>query len=52
MSNPGEDGLAGRLRNLELNRTLGLLLHDNRARRDPIAVRDVARFAGLVQPQY
>jgi hypothetical protein len=41
MTNPGEDRFAGRLRDLKLNRPLGLLLHDDRARSDPITVGDI-----------
>jgi hypothetical protein len=41
MSNPGEDRFTGRLRDFELHRPLGFRLHDNRARRDSIAVGDI-----------
>jgi hypothetical protein len=41
MSNPGKDRFTSRLRDFELHRTLGFLLHDNRARRDSIAVGDI-----------
>src|ERR1700690_3519584 len=40
--NPSEERFSGRLRNLELNRSLGLLLHDDRARGDSITVCDIA----------
>src|ERR1700693_4216062 len=42
MPNPSKDRFAGRLRDLELHRPLSLLLHDNRASGDSIAVRNIA----------
>jgi hypothetical protein len=41
MPNPSKDRFAGRLRDLELNRPLSLLLHDNRASGYSIAVRNI-----------
>ena len=41
MSDPGEDRFSGRLRDFELHRPLGFLLHDDRARGDPIAMGDI-----------
>jgi hypothetical protein len=41
MSNPSEDRFASRLGDFELHRPLSFLLHDNRARRDSIAVGDI-----------
>jgi hypothetical protein len=42
VSNPSEDRIAGRLGDLKLHRSLGFLLHDNRARGNPVAVRDIS----------
>jgi hypothetical protein len=41
MSNPGEDRFTSRLCDFELHQPRGLLLYDNRARRDSIAVGDI-----------
>ena len=41
MPNPGEHRIARWLRDFELHRSLRFLLHDNRARGDPIAVGDI-----------
>jgi hypothetical protein len=42
MPNPGVHGFACRFRDFKLCRPLGLLLHDDRASNDPLAMRDIA----------
>src|SRR6266446_6150271 len=42
VSYPGEDRFSGELSDFELNRPLCLLLHDDRARGDSIAMSDIA----------
>src|SRR3954453_9843231 len=52
-TNPGSNGLACRLGNLELHRSLSFLLHNNGACRDPLAVRNItnANFHEIASAQ-